>query len=146
MSNKNIKINIESSIFTNEDINKIEKHYNAKYICDSQIKQENGNYSSYPASFFYTEKAHPEGSNYFALCYMGQPHQLMITNGICILDQEITGIVVDDTVYFSRYRHDFVKIGDYSIDGGRDYNKIGYRTSPPLRVTLKVEKDKLTIL
>lgn len=142
INTNDLSIDIESLVLSDKSILVVERNMDAKYICDSQIKTKTG-YAPFPAAFFYTEKAHPEGSNYFAMYYVGK--NLMITDGVSILEQSITGIVVDNIVYFSRSHHDFVKIGDYSIDGGRDYNKIGYRTSPPLRVTLKVEKDKLTI-
>ena len=47
----------------------------------------------------------------------------MITNAASAFSGQINGILEDDIVYVSRYRHDFTRTPrrGSSIDGGRDY-------------------------
>jgi hypothetical protein len=50
----------------------------------------------------------------------------MITNAESAFSKDIVGIVDNDMVYVSRYRHDFVKTpSGFIIDGGRDYLRLG---------------------
>ena len=126
----------ESSIFSKENIERIEKVRNAKYVCDSEHKDIH-------VAVFYGDTPHPEsGSRYFALYYADK---LMITNGAFIEEQEITGVVADNgDVVYSRFRHDYHTSPDGSvfIDGGRAYT----RTNTRNQVTLLVRDGVMRIL
>lgn len=47
-------------------------------------------------------------------------------------------------IVYSRARHDMrgCNCGEVAIDGGFDYNKICFRTSPPKRVEIEVNATK----
>lgn len=120
------KINTDSSWLKPEQILKFEKHYNAKYVLDTCLRARGGGWANFPASVFYTETAHPEGSNYFAL-FLTDGGELHITNALPSIDGVVfDGIEAEGEVIYSRYRHDFRshKNGAF-IDGGRDYTRIG---------------------
>lgn len=140
-----MKINLESANFTQEEIARIEKKYNAQYICDSEVfVHEDVGYAGCPCSFFWTPEKHPRGSNYFCL-YFSQG-DLFIANGEDILNQRIAGIEVDGEIIFSRYRHDFRSKGDYYIDGGREYNRIGGDNPKRVLLMVNAETNKLEVV
>lgn len=128
----------DSLIFTQDNIEKIEKLKSAKYVCDTTNKGT-------PVAVFYGDVAHPEsGSKYFGL-YRDHENRLMITDGSFIEEQEIEGVVAQNgDVVFSRHRHDYRPSPDGTvfIDGGREYT----RTNAVNRVTLLVRDGVLRIL
>lgn len=104
-------------------IKDIELKYKAKYVIDSCLKSDSGNWLNFPAAFFYTEEKHPRGSNYFAMYELGG---WMITNGIRVSEEVFHGILFEDgELVHSRYRHDWFEHRGAMVDGGRDY----FRTS-----------------
>ena len=104
-------------------IKDIELKYNAKYVIDSCLKSDSGNWLNFPAAFFYTEEKHPRGSNYFAMYSLGG---WMITNGIRVSEGVFHGILFEDgELVHSRYRHDWFEHRKAMVDGGRNY----FRTS-----------------
>ena len=116
-----MKIDTKCSFIKEEMIPVIEKEYNAKYVLETDLKSKHGGWANRPAAIFYTEEAHPRGSNYFALYFDGS--SLMITDGLhSIKDVVFTGIEAEGEVVYSRYRHDYRegKNGAF-VDGGRDY-------------------------
>ena len=122
-----MKIINESKMFTHAQLELIEKKYNGKFVFESCIKEP-----------------HPEGSNYFAI-WFDDIGCAMISNGISATEP-FHAIMVDETVYYSRYRHDHRDYGDFFIDGGRDYTRSGGSRFEDIKnCTLKVEKDKLTV-
>lgn len=137
---------INKFVFTNDQISKIEDHYNAKYIFDSCIKTKSG-WANFPAAIFYTDVPHPEGSNYFAM-YRAMDNSLRITDGISAVAEPFTGIEADNgDIIYSTYRHDFrfSPDGSVSVDGGRDYLKWSGDVSKPRIRTLKVSKDTIIL-
>ena len=128
----------DSLIFTQDNIEKIEKLKSAKYVCDTTEK-------GISVAIFYGNVAHPvSGSRYFGL-YYDQENRLMITDGSFIEEQEIEGVVAQNgDVVFSRHRHDYRPSPDGTvfIDGGREYT----RTNAVNRVTLLVRDGVLRIL
>ena len=147
-----MKINTESSFLKEDNIKTIEREYNAKYVLETDLlgkDQYSGAtfWGNKPAAIFYTEKAHPKGSNYFALYFRGDT--LMITDGLpSIKDVVFNGLEAEGEVVYSRYRHDFRegKNGAY-VDGGRDYFKYGGdRFSDYNVVKFKVVGDHLEFL
>ena len=123
-------VNTDSSFLKKEAIETIEKEYKAKYVLETCLLVSDKFsgvrfWADFPAAIFYTEKAHPQGSNYFALYFRGDT--LMITNGLpSIKDVVFKGIEAEGEVIYSRYRHAFRegKNGGF-VDGGRDYFKYG---------------------
>ncbi len=110
----------EPTVFSKENIEKIEKLRNAKWVIDT----ENPKYSNIPVAIFYQEEAYPEtDSHYFGLYKAGQ---LMITDGSWIESTSIDAREADNgDVIFSRYRHGYVTSpdGTVMIDGGRAYTR-----------------------
>jgi hypothetical protein len=121
-----MKVLNECKMFTSEQLDKIEQHYNAKYVLESCLIDSTGQWANFPAAFFYTEEKHPTGSNYFALFFDEQGH-LMITNGGPSIEGiTFWGIEAEGEVAYSRYRHDYVTHkNDTFVDGGRDYFRVG---------------------
>lgn len=103
-----------------DGIAKVENMYNAKYVFESCLKTKYG-WSNFPVAIFYTEVAHPEGSNYFGL-YRTDFGDIMITNGISATEP-FNALLVDEDVVYSRYRHDYREHKGAIVDGGRDYFK-----------------------
>ena len=137
------KMIVDRPMFLSETIKKMEEHYNAKYVFTSCIKGKYGWIDS-PAAIFYTEVAHPEGSNYFGLLWKG--NNLVICNGVTATEP-FQGIKVGEEIIFSRYGHDYYEHNGMFVDGGRDYMRYGGNIDfdKVKFVTLKVEKDKLVI-
>ena len=144
-----MKIHNECTFLKSDGIAKVENMYKATFVMESCLKGKNG-WCNFPAAIFYTEEAHPEGSNYFAL-YEDQGTRLtkntrfMITNGITAIEP-FEGIQIGDDVYYSRYRHDYRECGPVAIDGGRDYTKLVGDINAAKKVTLKVNKEKLEVV
>lgn len=145
-------VNTESSFLSKEAIKNVEKKYKAKYILESCLLVTDKFsgvrfWADFPAAIFYTEKAHPQGSNYFALYFKGDTP--MITDGLrSIKDVVFQGLEAEGEVVYSRFRHDFraVKNGAF-VDGGRDYFKYGGdRLSDYNVVKFKVVEDRLEFI
>ncbi len=144
---------IRGSQFDDKTLAELEKHYNAKFVCDTCLVDVKGTKGNFAASVFYTEEAHPEGSNYLALYYkyaLGENLGLFVADGICVLDQIFEGIVADNgDVVYSRYRHDFVTSPDGSVsaDGGQEYGRFLWTNgAQPDIVKMHVEGAKLVIM
>lgn len=139
-----MKIDTSSSQFSAEEIKRMEEHFNAKYICETSIKDRNENWINIPVAVFWQDKAHPQGSNYFGI-FFGHMNQLMICDAISATLESFTGAVNGDEVIYSRYRHDYRQGNGFAIDGGRDYVKIVGDVNVKL-VQLQIVKDKLIMI
>ena len=62
-----MRVNTDCSFLKPDTIKKIEQEYNGKYVLESCLKKKDGGWYNFPVAIFYTEQAHPEGSNYFAI-------------------------------------------------------------------------------
>lgn len=134
-------IDTKPYFFNPEIIPLLEKKYKVKYVCETCIKS-NGYWRNHPSLIFYSEKAHPEGSNYLAVSM--QNNSLLLSNGISAIEP-FTGIEADNgEIIYSRFRHDFRTSSDksVSIDGGRDYTRMLGDTTPK-SVTLQIVKDEV---
>ena len=147
-----MKIDTKCSFIKEDMISVIEREYNAKYVLETDLLGKDKFsgatfWLNKPAAIFYTEKAHPRGSNYFALYFDGS--SLMITDGLhSIKDVVFSGIEAEGEVVYSRYRHDYRegKNGAF-VDGGRDYFRYGGdRFSDYNVVKFKVVKDHLEFI
>jgi len=123
-------------------IRDIEKKYKAKYIIDSCLKSDRGNWLNFPAAFFYAEEKHPEGSNYFAFYKLDG--STYITNGIRITEGVFNGFLFEDgELVHSRYRHDWFEHRGAMVDGGRDYFRCGERPEGAKSISFKVDGPNL---
>ena len=137
-----MKIHNESSWLNCDGIAMAEKMYNAKYVFESCLKTKDGGWCNMPVAIFYTEKAHPEGSNYFGL-YRTDYGDLMITNGISATEP-FDALQVGEDIIYSRYRHDCREYNGAMVDGGRDYFKRSADRGTPVK--LKVVGDHLEVV
>ena len=118
------------------DVAKAEEIYTEKdgvpvyYVCTSGRDQ-----SAEAGDIFYRDTPHPEfGNRYFIL--IGRVDGLRIGGADWIEAQVFNMIEGPDGLEYSRHRHDYRKVGDVSIDGGRAYLRLGYEpgsTSPEVR-------------
>ncbi len=147
----------ESEIFTADQIARIEKMKNAKYVCETCIKTRNGWQGDEAVAIFWNKdpaSIPPGGSAWFGLFYKNDPFSetpgirpLMITNAISAVEEPIVGIIAEnDDVIYSRFRHDYRRSPDGSvmIDGGRDYTRTS--TCPRGMVTLKIVEGDLVVI
>jgi hypothetical protein len=122
------------------DIEKIEKKFSAKYLMEFPLKTKNG-WRDEPSLIFYTEKPHPQGSNWFAISRKSDLYY--ISDAKDSIEESFIGIRANNgDIVYSRCRHDYRGSPDGSvwIDGGRDY----FRTSMAgSTVRLKVEGGEL---
>lgn len=129
------------------DYSRIEKKFNAKYIGEFSLKNKDF-WSDYPVAIFYTEKKHPEGSNYFGILFLNhflpeEKPSVFITNGISAAEATWTGVMNEKgEILYSGYRHDYQVYGDLMIDGGQDY----VRSSLHTLVEFKIVKDHIEII
>ena len=141
-----MKIHNESRLFDAGGIAKIEEVYNGKYVFESCIKTKDGGWTDRAFAIFYTEKAHPEGSNYFAI---GWNHlgRLIIADGISATEQ-FQGVLHNGAVYYSRFCHDFRQFPNgLFVDGGRDYTRYGGTVLSECKlVKIGVNKDNLEVV
>ena len=143
-----MKIDTKCSFIKPEMIEVFEREYKAKYILEPDLRGKDlfsgiMYWANRPAAIFYTEKAHPRGSNYFALYFDGDT--LMITDGLpSIKDVVFKGIEAEDEVVYSRYRHDFRSGKNAAfVDGGRDYFRYcGDKFEDYHIVSFRVVKDR----
>jgi len=71
---------------------------------------------------YYRETPHPEfGNRYFGLYYDTIRDHTMITNADKVESLEFGMIEVDGKYYYSQSHHDYKRIGNKMIDGGRVY-------------------------
>jgi hypothetical protein len=137
----------KSEQFTPEGIEKIEAHYDAKYVCETCVKRADGWMNDAVVVFYQDDPSKvPEGGSQWFGLYLTSDGSLMITNAISAVETDIDGIVANNgDVIYSKYRHDFRYSPDGSvmIDGGRDYTK--HNNGGDI-VTLRIVKDKLTLV
>jgi hypothetical protein len=139
------RINNECSFLSPKKIEVVEEYYGAKYVCETCLYGKHGQWLNFPAAIFYTEGAHPDGSNYFALFFDPSSDRVKICDGLKHVCGYFNAVVADDgEVLYSRYRHDYrrSKDGSVMVDGGRDY----FRYEAKTVVLLAVNKDKLVIV
>jgi len=141
------------SIFSPENIAKIEEMKNAKYVCDTCLFGKDGWINIPVAVFWNKDPANipTGGSPWFGLFRRydvfapDAPPALMITNAISVHNNRMDAVVADDgEVVWSRYRHDcrFSQDKTAWIDGGRDYTRWSGKGE---MVKLKIVNGDLTI-
>lgn len=152
-----MRVLIESERFSPQRLATVEKHYEAKYVCETCIKNRDGSWANMVVSIFYQPdpaKVPEGGSQWFGLFFRAEvpehcaPLQLCIVNAISAVENDIQGLVaVNGDVIYSHYRHDYRRSPDGSvwIDGGRDYTRSGVYDGS-MFVTLRIVEDKLTIV
>jgi len=146
------KVLTASERFGADTLARIEAKYEAKYVCETCLRDKRGGWVNSSVSIFYQPDASkvPEGgSQWFGLFFtkgLLDESRLMICNAITAVEEDIIGIVADNgDVIYSRFRHDYRWSPDKSvmIDGGRDYDR--HNMGGPL-VTLRIVEDHLCII
>lgn len=141
-----MRILTKSEQFSIAAIHKIEKHYSAKYVCETCIKRRDGWMNAAVAVFYQSDPANvPEGGTQWFGLYLTPAGTLMICNAISAVENDIEGIVAENgDVIYSRFRHDMRRSPDGTvwIDGGRDYTRHGGGKF----VTLQIQGDELCII
>ena len=141
-----MKILNESTFLTAKGIEIVEQKMNARYVFETCLKNRDGGWANLPVAIFYTEQAHPRGSNWFGFYQDAMTGRFMITDGISATET-FSGLLIDDEVVYSRYRHDFREHRGVFVDGGRDYLKYGgERIGEAKVVTLQVVDDHLLVV
>ena len=136
----------QSSIINDESIKNIEKHYKATYVFENCLRDIKGEWCNFPAAIFYTEVAHPEGSNYFGIFADYTDNSFKICNALSATEVPIDALQIEGDIFYSRYRHDYRFHNGVFIDGGRDYTRYGgERINEAKVVKLIVVKDKLQL-
>lgn len=119
--NHNTTINVEEIAKTYSEKDKVPVHF----VCVTDF----GNNS--PTYVFYRETPHPEfGNRYFGIRFDLTGGYIM--NADSVENQVFSCIIVDDTCYYSRYRHDYVSVDGCFIDGGRNYTRSNCETYPAI--------------
>jgi hypothetical protein len=113
-----MKINSESLMFKPSSIEVIEKHYDAKYIYETEL------IAGGPLGIiFYQENPPNNYSNWLGL--YKKHGDLYVTSAEKIALQGVDAICVgDDEWIYSHYTHHFLEKNGIAIDGGRSYTKI----------------------
>ena len=86
-----------------------------KYVCTTDLRN-----SDIPADIFYRETPHPQFGNYY-FGILRHNSQTMITNADIVESFDFGMIEDDDKYYYSQSHHDYMVVGDKTIDGGREY-------------------------
>lgn len=102
----------------------LEEHYTkkdgvpVKYVCTTALDGGTG-----ASDIFYRDTPHPEfGNCYFGVyTYSGQPY---IHSADQIEDLTFVMLDTDSGYHYSQHRHDFLTVGNVSIDGGRAYTRL----------------------
>lgn len=103
-------------------IPRAERIYAAKYLGPWCIKDARGNWTERPIDVFYTANpSKPEYSHYFGFYRDFIAYNLIVCDAASFNSVPLTGMLVDDVLYVSRYRHDCIEVNGSVIDGGRDY-------------------------
>lgn len=142
-----MNIIIEKTIFNEKQIEIIENSYKAKFVCETCIRNKDG-WMNMPVAIFYTEKPHPDGSNWMAINW-SYDGMICVRNGFSAVAEPFVGVVAENgDVIYSRFRHDFNTSPDrsVSIDGGRDYSRFLSEKNNVHLVSLQIKKDKLEIV
>lgn len=115
------------------DIHAIEQFYSdkdgveVKYVCTSAIGSE-----AVAGDIFFRATPHPEfGNRYFSLTHNGK--NLMIGNADKI-EEVVFGMVEGPAGWeYSQHRHDYRRVGNCAVDGGRAYIHLVGDLSAPVK-------------
>lgn len=89
-----------------------------KYICTTELPKVDNR----PVDIFYRDTPHPEfGNHYFGILF--NDNKMFITNADDIEFLTFDMMVLPEGTFYSRYRHDYLAIGDFFIDGGQAYTR-----------------------
>lgn len=124
--------------FTEDGIKKIEEMRDATYMGYWCGRTKDGGWAERPLDVFYQAEPDVEAghTHYFGLLLAD--NRILITSADSCFSEPMSGILENDTVYVSRYRHDMVSTpGGKIIDGGRDYLRTSEAESS--LVTVEVE-------
>ena len=106
-------------IFSEENIAKVEEHYNAKYVGDYDLDKGTLDFTVTGAVFYVENPDRDKGhSNYFAL-FRDFNGGLLICDAEKLTEKRYPAILMEDgTFLVSRGRHDYVSRDGAMLDGG----------------------------
>ncbi len=124
----------------------IEEKYSAKYVGEFCYKNGKQGWMNKPMALFYTDKTHPEGSNYMGVMTVineSGEAGILIVDGISAAENEWYGVLNEETgeVIYSAFRHDYQALDVLMADGGPEY----LRSSGHPHVKITIVKDKLNV-
>ena len=126
----------------------VEEKYNAKYVGEFCYKNGGQGWMNQPMALFYTEKPHPDGSNYMGVMLTETPltdvSSLVLVDGISATEHEWAGVLNEETneIIYSAFRHDCQVLGDLMADGGAEYTRSSCHTP----VKLKIVKGGIEVI
>ena len=126
----------------------IEEEYSAKYVGEFCYRNGKQGWLNQPMALFYTEKPHPEGSNYMGVLLTETPlndvSSVLVVDGISAAENEWYGVLNEETneVIYSAFRHDYQVLDVLMADGGPEY----LRSSSHPHVKITIVKDKLNVV
>lgn len=122
--------------FTEKGVKAVEEQKGAKYIGYWAGRTNLDTWGEKPLDVFYVAEPQEGFSNYFGLIV--KDDKVLITDALSCFRDPMIGIVENDIVYVSRYRHDYVETPSGKIiDGGRDYVKSDVEPESMITVTVK---------
>lgn len=142
--------------YWNIDIPKVEKYYGAKFVGEFPVPTpfpDGDNYLDIPAAIFWR----PENlrtanfSEYFGLINPEGKGKFTVFNAKYITNYIFNGLKKNNSIIYSRYRHDFRGFieneeGGPYVDGGFDYFKYGGDLTDTEIVRLQVVEGIITEL
>lgn len=120
------KINKGKSRLTPKGIRTVEKNYNAKYVSDLSLLQENGWTKSHVPVFWQETLSDPSHSHYFGIYKKDEKTYICDASSAIV---PISGLVGKNGEFvYSRSLHDFREDSEntVSVDGGREYGRYSY--------------------
>lgn len=124
-----------------------EKHLNAKYLNELSVKNEDGEWSDFGVSMFYSENPDTDkGHKHYPFLYFNPSDEQMYVGAFDEIDDEtryVSAVHCEDCdeLIYSVFRHDYVACSceKHFIDGGRNY----IRTSSPNVLKFDVIENKV---
>ena len=123
------------------DVGKVEELYSekdgvpVKYVCTSGRGE-----SAEAGDIFYRDTPHPlHGNKYFILLF-SRASGPMISGADWIEDEVFDMIEGPEGWGYSQHRHDFRRVGDNAIDGGRAYLRLSYATPGTTKPEVRIHR------
>lgn len=132
--------------FTHQEvIDKVEKSKSAKFVFETSIRDQFGNWVG-PVAIYWQETPPVEGYSHYFAFYRKPTGGWFIASGESATEQ-FDGIVVNGVFHHSAHRHDYNDVGPVAIDGGRDYARlVGNMSSVQQWITVKPVRDTLQVV
>jgi len=121
------KVDVTSTLFSEESLSRVEKSYNCKYVFETSPFDRSKTRLCQTMAVFYNETPHPDGSNYMGVFF--RSGEMFVTDALPHIADYYNCVEAENgQIIYSRHRHDYRESDDESvtIDGGQDYLKYGW--------------------